>query len=152
MNDGASIRASARSQGADRTVIAMVFLAVIVVPGLALSNDGPSTAGWWVGAVLGVGFELVLLSILLRRVDVFFEGDSLRLESARWPLTSTTSLVAKADIRGVTLDWRPRGRSVRLALELKDGRVVPVTRSYFGHTGSMDADRLELLRLLGLGG
>lgn len=132
------------------TIIAMVFLAVIIAPGLTLSNDGPSTAGWWVGAILGVAFELVLLSILLRRVDVFLEGDSLRLESARWPLTPATSLVAKADIKGVRLDWRPRGRSVRLALEVKDGRVVPVTRSYFGHTKAMDADRLELLRLLGL--
>lgn len=129
----------------------MAFLALIVVPGLALSNDGPSTVGWWVGALLGLAFEGVLLSIVLRRVDVFVEGDSLRLESARWPLSATTSLVARDEVRQVKLEWRPRGRSVRLVLELRDGRVIPVTRSYFGYTTVMDADRLTLAKLLGLG-
>ena len=126
----------------------MTFLLVLIIPGLLMAPERFMGAGGVFGLVVLAAFEVVLLSIVLRRVDVFVEGDSLRLDSSRWPFGSTTASIPRRQVSGVELQWRPRGRSVRLALKLQNGELLPVTKSYFGNSAVMERDRVTLEALV----
>lgn len=126
----------------------MVFLLVLIVPGLVMAPERFMDAGGVFGLAVLAAFELLLLSIVLRRVDVFVEGDSLRFENSRWPLAASTFSIPRRQVVAVELQWRPRGRSVRLALKLQSGELMPVTTSYFGNSGVMERDRVRLEALV----
>lgn len=130
--------------------VAMVFLALIMAPMVALAPQKLLQPGTGFGVLVWLAFELVLLTLFLRRVDVFLEGDSVRLVNARFPFTSREERVPRARVRGVEAEYRPRGRSVRLVLRLDDGSAVPVTRSYFGRSANTDHDLERFRQLLGV--
>lgn len=127
----------------------MVILAAVVLPGLVL-QPGPFLApGGVFGLFVFLAFEFLLLSFLLRRVDVFLEGDTLRLESMRFPLSARSTTLSRTSVAGVTLE-RGRRRTVRVALKLVDGAQAPLTDSYFGRSAQTDRDAEALAKLLGV--
>lgn len=131
-------------------VVAMIFLALIIAPMVVIAPEKLAEPGTIVGLLVWLAFEFVLLSIYLRRVDVFLEGDQVRFVNARFPFSSREERVARARIRGVEAEYRPRGRSVRLVLRLDDDSSVPLTRSYFGRSARTDDDLSALRQLLGV--
>ena len=131
-------------------VVAMIFLALIMAPMVVLAPEKLAEPGALFGLAGWLAFELVLLSIYLRRVDVFVEGAEVRLVSSRFPFGAREERVARARIRGVEAEYRPRGRSVRLVFRLDDGSALPITRSYFGRSGRTDDDLAALRQLLGV--
>jgi hypothetical protein len=128
--------------------LSMVFLASIILPAAVLAPERLTfDEGSAIGLSVFLGFEGGLLAIFLRRVDFFVEGPQLRMFSSRWPFATQTSTVTRAEVSAVSLEYRPRGRSVRLVLEMKDGSRVPVTRSFFGASAQTERD-LTALRAL----
>lgn len=127
---------------------AMGLLVLVVAPGVVMAPERFLDAGGLVGLAVFLAMELALLSFALRRVDVFVEAGSVVLRSSRWPLPSRTETVELRRVRSVELEWRPRGRSVRLVLKLEGGEVRPLTASYFGHSAQTDRDLAALRSLL----
>jgi hypothetical protein len=129
--------------------VGMFLLAAVVLPGLVLQPQSYLTAGGFLGLGVFVAFEFLLVTFLMRRVEVSLEGDTVRLVSVRFPLSSQTKTFSRAHVSGVTLE-RGRRRSVRVALKLVDGAQYPLTNSYFGHSAGTDADLQALSTLLGV--
>ncbi|MFO0600151.1 MAG: hypothetical protein U0228_32885 [Myxococcaceae bacterium] len=130
-------------------MFAMFLALAVALPGPLLAPERFSNPGGVFGLSIVAALEIGLLSILRRRVDVFDEGDTLRFVSKRWPFAERIETVKRADVVGAEIEYRPRGRSVRLALKLKNGSMVPITKSYFGHSGQTDEDLKSLRALIG---
>lgn len=131
-------------------IASMVLLLVIVAPIAVVAPEKLAEPAALFGLGVTVAFEVVLLSIVLRKVDVYVEPAEVRLVGSRWPFGTREERVARARIRAVDVEYRPRGRSVRLVLRLDDASSVPLTRSFFGRSSRTDADLEALRSLLGL--
>ncbi|MFT3713503.1 MAG: hypothetical protein QM817_38090 [Archangium sp.] len=133
--------------------VAMIFLALIIAPLIIVAPEKLSQPGTLFGLAVWGAFELLLLSIFLRRVDISLEGGEVRLISSRFPFGSREERVAKARVRGVEVETRTSlrgGPAVRLILRLDDESAMPVTQSYFGRSARTDADLTALRQLLGV--
>lgn len=60
----------------------MVFLALVVLPGLVIAPGNFASAGAVFGLTIFACIELGLLAIALRRVDITLEGQTLKLTRA----------------------------------------------------------------------
>lgn len=128
-------------------IIVMVVLAAIISPAFVLAEPPPSLASQLTGLAALSLFELMLLSIVLRRVDVTLDGAELIFASARFPLPARVQRVELARIAGAELERSGRKTTCRLVLKLTDGTVVPLTDSFFGRHAQQDHD-LQALRAL----
>ena len=122
----------------------MVFLSLVVLPGLVIAPGNFASAGAVFGLTIYACIELGLLAIALRRVDITLEGQTLKLVSMRWPFKAKRFTVALTDVVGVELQRKPRGRAVRLAFQLANGTTQPVTDSYFGQSAQTGRDLAAL--------
>jgi hypothetical protein len=103
------------------------------------------------GVVVFLGFELLLWSIARRHtlLTVDSSRDTLTLTSVRWPLSSRTHELRRADVLAVKKQRSKRGGAVRLVLMTRRGEV-PVTASFFGDSGRMEEDAAAIRALCGV--